>query len=161
MKRVGYGVLFLLVGVLFPVLIWVALFAAIREPLLQAMRRVASAILALLAGIFFPLLIWVGLVVALRQWVRERIFQREPGHTVAEILAAARLPIQWAPTADESVAAAVFLKHPMSEIQELLARAELEAIRQEPAPTIGKMLQAAKLPPEEESPKGKTVAAEE
>ncbi len=35
------------------------------------------------------------------------------------------------------------------------------AIRQEPAPTIGEMLRAAKLPPEEEPPKAKTAEAKE
>lgn len=128
MKRVGYILLFLLVGILFPVLIWVALFVAIREPLLQAMKRVAWAALGLLTGIFFPLLIWVGLGVAVRQWIRERMLQREPGRTIAEILAAAELPVQWA-AEDRTPEAAVFLKRPMLEIQGLLARAGLEAVR--------------------------------
>ena len=97
-----------------------------------------------------------------RVFARQRkAIRREPGRTVAEILAAAGLPIQWQTTGDKSLAAAVFAKRPMSEIQELLARAELEAIRQEPDPTIGKMLRAAKLPPEEEPPKGKTATAKE
>ncbi|MBA7628765.1 hypothetical protein ES703_36260 [subsurface metagenome] len=89
------------------------------------MKRVAYAVLFLLAGVLFPILIWVGLGVAMSQWVRERRLEREPGRTVGEILVAAGFPIQWAATADEPVAAAVFLKRPMSEIQELLARAGL------------------------------------
>ncbi len=125
MKHIGYSVLFLLVGILFPVLIWVALFATIREPLLRAMRRVAWAALGLLTGIFFPLLIWVGLGVAVRHWMREMVLQREPGRPVAEILAAAGLPIQWETTGDKSLAAAVFVKCPVSEIHELLARVGL------------------------------------
>lgn len=128
MKRVGHILLFLLVGILFPVLIWVALFVAIREPLLQAMKRVAWAALGLLTGIFFPLLIWVGLGVAVKQWMQERKLQREPGRAIAEILAAAGLPVQWA-VEDSALDAAVFLKRPMPEIQGLLARAGLEAVR--------------------------------
>lgn len=62
------------------------------------MKRVAYAALFFLAGILFPILIWVGLGVAMSQW---------------------------AATADKPVAAAVFLKRPMSEIQELLVRAGL------------------------------------
>ncbi len=129
MKRVGYGVLFLLVGVLFPVLIWVALFVAIREPLLRAMRRVACAALGLLTGVFFPLLIWVGLGVAVRQWMRERTLQWEQGSTVGVILAAAGLSVQWAAAEDRAPEVAVFPKRPMPEIRELLARAGLEAVR--------------------------------
>ena len=67
MKRVGSVVLALLAGILFPVLIWVALFVVIREPLLQAVRRAGSATLALLAGISAPVLIWVGFTVAIRE----------------------------------------------------------------------------------------------
>lgn len=125
MKRVGYGFLFLLVAVLFPVLIWVALFTAIREPLLRALRRVAWAALGLLTGIIFPLLIWAGLGVAVREWMRDRMLQRRPRRTVAQILAAAGLSIQWEATGDKSLAAAAFVKLPVSEIQELLTRASL------------------------------------
>lgn len=67
MKRVGSALLALLAGILFPVLIWVALFVVIREPLLQAVRRAGSATLALLAGISAPVLIWVGFTVAIRE----------------------------------------------------------------------------------------------
>lgn len=124
MRRVAYGFLFLLAGILFPVLIWVALFVAMRKPLLHSMRRFASAVLALLAGIFFPILIWVGFGVAVKQWVQERTFGREPVRTVGDILAAAGLKIQWETPGARS-AAAVFAKPPMSEIRELLARTGL------------------------------------
>lgn len=73
MKRVAYAALVFLAGVLFPVLIWVALFAAIREPLLQAVRRVAHAVFFFLVGIFMPVLIWVVFAVAIRElWLRWR-----------------------------------------------------------------------------------------
>ena len=44
--------------------------------------------------------------------------------------------------------------------QRVFARRK-RAIRPEPAPTIGEMLRAAKLPPEEEPAKAKTEAAKE
>ncbi len=89
------------------------------------MKRIGYSVLFLLAGVLFPVLIWVGLGVAVRQWLRERMLQREPGRTIGEILAAAGLPIQWETTGDKPLAAAVFVKCPVSEIQELLARAGL------------------------------------
>ena len=71
MKRVAYVALFFLAGILFPFLIWVALFVAIREPLLRAMRRFVSLVLTLLAGMLAPFLIWVGVTVAIRElWLR-------------------------------------------------------------------------------------------
>ncbi len=48
-----------------------------------------------------------------------------------------------------------------SKLYERVFATQRRAIRQEPAPTNGEMLRAAKLPPEEEPPKGKTVAAKE
>jgi len=67
MRRVAYGVLFFFVAILFPLLIWVALFVAIRKPLLQVMKRVAYATLFFLVGVFMPILIWVAFVVAIRE----------------------------------------------------------------------------------------------
>ena len=67
MKRVAYAALFFLAGILFPVLIWVGLFVAIRQPLVRAARRVGSVMLALLLGMLAPILIWVGFGVAIRQ----------------------------------------------------------------------------------------------
>ena len=80
MKRVGYAALFFLVGILFPVLIWVALVVAIRRPLLQAVRRVGYAALFFLAGVFMPILIWVAFAVAIRQpllrwWERRAVLK--------------------------------------------------------------------------------------
>lgn len=71
MRRVGSLMLALLAGILFPVLIWVALFVTIRKPLLRAVRRAAAVLLALLAGILAPVLIWVGITVTIRElWLR-------------------------------------------------------------------------------------------
>jgi len=75
MRGFGYGVLFFLAATLMPVLEWVALFIAVRKPLLQAMKRAAYAGLFLLVGIFLPMLIWVafGIVTRmtlLRWWER-------------------------------------------------------------------------------------------
>ena len=78
MKRVGYAAMFFLAGILFPVLIWVALFVAIRQPLVRAARRVGSVMLALLLGMLAPILIWVGLFLAIRYlllWWREERLQ--------------------------------------------------------------------------------------
>lgn len=66
-RRVAFGALFFLVAILFPILIWVALFVVAREPLLRGVRRAAYATLFLLAGISMPLLTWVGFVVAMRK----------------------------------------------------------------------------------------------
>ena len=66
-KRFAYIALSLLASVLFPILIWVALFMALREPVLQALRRIAYLALPFFAGILFPVLIWVGLFAAIRE----------------------------------------------------------------------------------------------
>ena len=41
MRRVAYTLLFLLAGILMPVLIWVAFFVAIRRPLVLSLRQLA------------------------------------------------------------------------------------------------------------------------
>ena len=87
------------------------------------MIRILFAGLFFLVAIFFPLLIWVALAVALKHWAREAAAQR--GRTVAAILLAAGLPVQWAITGDASPEAAVFLKRPMLEISKLLDKAGL------------------------------------
>ncbi len=125
MRQAGYAALFFMAGILFPVLIWVALVVAIREPLLRTLTRVSYAVLFFLVGIFMPVLIWVGLGVSVNQWVRQSILRQEPARTVGEILAAAGLMIQWEGTGGEAMAAPVFVRQPMSEIRELLARAGL------------------------------------
>lgn len=66
-KRVAFAALFFLVAILFPVLIWEALFVAVRQPLLRAAKRAGYASLFLLAGISMPVLIWVGFVAAMRR----------------------------------------------------------------------------------------------
>jgi hypothetical protein len=67
MKRAALGALFFLVAILFPVLIWVALFIVVRKPLLRAMRRAGYAALFFLIGIFMFVLIWAGFVIAMRR----------------------------------------------------------------------------------------------
>ncbi len=88
-----------------------------------AMKRTAYVALFFLVGIFFPLLIWVALGVVLYQWSREMALRRL--RTVGEILAAARLPIQWATPGDDSLATTMFPKRPVAEMRELLVRAGL------------------------------------
>jgi len=73
MRRIGYTALFALAGILMPVLIWVALFVAIRQPFLRAMRRVGYAMLFFLVGILMPVLIWVALVIAMREPLRQAV----------------------------------------------------------------------------------------
>jgi len=124
MRRVMYGLLFFLAGVLMPVLIWVALFVAVREQLVYAMKRSVYAVLFFLTGVFMPVLIWVGFFVAIKQWARERVPRRKAERTIGEILSAARLTIQWAP-GGKQLALTVFGRRPMSEIEELLARTKL------------------------------------
>ncbi|MFC1956215.1 hypothetical protein ACFLWZ_06860 [Chloroflexota bacterium] len=75
------------------------------------------------AAIFYPLLFRIGFGGNLNGWVRERELKRP--HTVSEILACAGLMIHWESPETESLATAMFMKQPMSEIRELLARAGL------------------------------------
>ncbi len=121
MKRAGYGLLFLLGGIFFPILIWAGLASAVAEEG-STMKRAGYALLFLLAGMFFPILIWVGVALSVKEWVRQRTLERQPGRTVGDILAAAGLRVE---SGAESLAAAIFVKQPISEIRELLARAEL------------------------------------
>jgi len=90
MKRVAYAALVFLAGILFPILIWVALVVVIREPLLRAIGRlalawrqvattrrairpVAYASLLFLVAILMPVLIWVAFAVVARElWLRWR-----------------------------------------------------------------------------------------
>ena len=76
-QRFAYGALFFLAGILFPVLIWIGLFVAIREPMLHVARRVAYGALFFLVGISMPVLIWVGYAVAIRalllRWREEQL----------------------------------------------------------------------------------------
>lgn len=125
MKRVISVVLAVLAGILFPILIWVALFIAVRKPVLYALRLTRSVALALLAGIFSPVLIWVSLSVALRHRIREWRLQQVSARTVGEILAAAKLTIQWETPEGESEVAAIFVKQPVSEIRQILVRVGL------------------------------------
>ena len=95
------------------------------ERVKQIARGTGKVILALLGGILMPILIWVALGVAVNQWVRERRLQRESAGTVGKILADAGLTFHWQAPGGESMAAALFMKQPMSEIRGLLARAGL------------------------------------
>jgi hypothetical protein len=78
MRRFGSVLLAIIAGMLFPVLIWVALFLAIREPLLVAAKRFGSVVLALLAGMLAPVLIWVGCTVTIRELLHRRRESRLP-----------------------------------------------------------------------------------
>ncbi|MDP2917707.1 MAG: hypothetical protein Q8O16_07260 [Dehalococcoidia bacterium] len=125
MRRVISVVLAILAGILFPLLIWVALFIAVRKPLLHVLKRAGSAALALLAGIFSPVLVWVGFGVALSHKIRDGRLRRVSNRTVGEILAAARLKVQWEAYEGESAASAIFGRQPISEIRQLLTRVGL------------------------------------
>lgn len=78
MKRIGTNLLALLAAVLFPLLIWVGLFVAIRPRLARATRRVGSLALVVLAGVFTPVLIWVGLFIALKERFQEWELKQSP-----------------------------------------------------------------------------------
>lgn len=90
-RRIAYTGLFFIAGILFPVLIWVALFIAVRRPLLQVARRVASLALALVGGVLFPVLIWVALFVT----VREPLLQvaKRVAYTVLALLTGMVFPV--------------------------------------------------------------------
>lgn len=125
MKRIGAVMLALLAGISIPILIWVGLFVAIRQPMLRVMKRVGVYSLVLLASFSTPILIWVGLFVALKERAQERQLKRLPSRTVAEILSAAGLSIQKAAFLEETVYNTLFVPRPMTEIHGMLARAGL------------------------------------
>ncbi len=125
MKRIGPVILALLAAVLMPVLIWVALFVAIREPLLRALRRSAFAAVSVLAGILYPVLIWVGLFAAMRERARRWRLQRAPVRTVGEVLAAVGLTLGWEGPKEATPVAALFLPMPISEVRRVLVEAGL------------------------------------
>lgn len=125
MKRVISVILALLAGILFPVLIWVALFVAVRKPLLHVLNRIGSTVLALILGIFFPVLLWVGFGVAAKYKMREWRLRRVSARSIGEILATAKLAIQCETDGGESMASAVFERRPMAEIRQILVRAGL------------------------------------
>ncbi len=92
-----------------------------------------KVILVLLGGILFPILIWVALGVAVNQKLRERRPKRVPAPTIGEILTAAGLTIQAENAAGQSAAEKTFMQQPVSEINNLLARAGL-SIHEEAVP---------------------------
>lgn len=67
MKGAASGALFFLVAILFPVLIWVALFVAVRAPLLRVLKRFGYAALFFLVAVSMSILVWIGLAVAMRK----------------------------------------------------------------------------------------------
>ena len=104
MRRVAYAVLFFFVGILFPVLIWVALAIAIRELLLRwrerravlkpatvrqqrfgGLGKVATVALAILVAILTPVLIWVALAIAIRELLLQWRGSRLPSTMVCPI----------------------------------------------------------------------------
>ncbi|HEX9896878.1 MAG TPA: hypothetical protein VGA85_04355 [Dehalococcoidales bacterium] len=123
MKRIGANLLALLAAVLFPLLIWVGLFVAIRPRLARVARRVSSLALVFLAGVFAPVLIWVGLFIALKERFQEWELKQSPARTIAEIMEAAGLAIQGAHITEESPADVIFTPRPLSEIHVMFARA--------------------------------------
>lgn len=125
MKRVGSVMLALLAAILFPVLIWVGLFVAIRKPLLRGLKRAGAIALALLGGTSAPILIWVGLFVAMKEWVQEWGLRRMPARTIGEILTAAGLGTEWKASAETAPVMGCFLPLPVSKVNELLGRAGL------------------------------------
>ena len=141
MKRVAYAALFFLAGILFPVLIWVGLFVAIRQPLVRAARRVGSVMLALLLGMLAPILIWVGLFVAIREPLLQT--SRRFASVILALLAGVLFPVLiW-----------VGLVVAVSQwIQEGIPQ-------REPARTIGEILAAAGLTIQQEPLEGKLVTA--
>ena len=133
MKRVAYVAVAFLAGVLFPILIWVALFFAIREPLLQTSRRFASVILALLAGVLFPVLIWVGLVVVVREPLLLAV--RRVAYAVSALLIGIAFPVLiWVGlvvAVSQWIQEKIPQREPARTIGEILATAGL-TIQQEP-----------------------------
>jgi hypothetical protein len=123
MKKVGAALLALLCAVIFPLLIWVGLFIAIRPVLARAMRKVAGPVLALLAGVAAPLLIWVGLFVALKERYQEWQIQRSPSRTIGQLLHDAGISVQRVPYPEDPLVETVFAPRPMTEIHGMLARA--------------------------------------
>ena len=99
-------------------------YAAAKQRVDTVVSRAAHAALFFLVGIFFPILIWVGLGIALNRWIRESAVHQP--RTVGKVLASAGISIRWESPAASSLAMALFVKQPMSEIQELLARAGLQ-----------------------------------
>ncbi|MDP2917706.1 MAG: hypothetical protein Q8O16_07255 [Dehalococcoidia bacterium] len=93
-KSVAYAGLFLIISTLFPIVTWVRLFSAIREPLRRIISRVIHAVLFFVVGtllamrqpapvrkvpyillffmvaILMPVLIWIGLGIAIRDLLR-------------------------------------------------------------------------------------------
>jgi len=123
MERIWTTLLALLAAILFPILIWVGLFVAIRPQLVRMMRRVGGIALILLAAISAPVLIWVGLFVALKEWGQEWQLKRAPSRTIAETLSAAGISIQAARFAEETPAEVIFAPRAISEIHGIFARA--------------------------------------
>ena len=66
-RRAGYAALFFLVAILFPVLIWVALFIAVRKPLFRTVKKAGYAAFFLLLGVSMSALIWVGFFIVVRK----------------------------------------------------------------------------------------------
>jgi len=123
MKRASGIILALLAGMLFPFLIWVGLFVAVRPRIVKVMRRVGSIALVFLAAICAPLLIWVGLFVAIKERVQEWQLKRSPARTISEILGAAGISVQGAQYAEEAPVDVIFRPRPLAEIHSIFVRA--------------------------------------
>jgi hypothetical protein len=125
MKRIFSILLALLAAVLFPVLIWVGLFIAIRPRLVRVTKKVGGIALALLAGVSVPVLIWVGLFVALKERAQEWQLGRTPPRTITEILHAAGITLQHADFPEGIVAKTRFVPKSIPEIHGMFSRAGL------------------------------------
>ena len=124
MKRIGANLLALLAAIVAPLLIWVGLFVAIRQPLVRAAKRIGSLALVFLAAVSTPVLIWIGLFAAIYEWRQEWQIRRAPARTVGELINSAGVSVQRAPY-DKTPAEAIFVPRPMPELHGLLVRAGL------------------------------------
>jgi len=123
MKRISANLLALLAAILFPLLIWVGLFVAVRPRLARATRRIGSLALVFFAGVFAPVLIWAGLFIAVKERFQEWELKRSPARTIAEIMEAAGLAVEVVHITEELPTDVIFTPRPLHEIHSIFARA--------------------------------------
>lgn len=125
LRRVRNLMMALLAGVLAPIIIWVALFVAIRKPLFRALRRAGAIALAVLAGMLAPIIIWVALAVAVKELFQVWRLRRAPARTIDEVLAAVGLTINRKATAEPVPLMIAFPLLPLSDVPRILTQAGL------------------------------------
>ncbi len=81
----------ILAGILFPVLVWLGLFVAIRRPAYEVVKRVGTVSLAIVTGILFPVMIWVGLFTAIRRPLLQAM--KRAGATALALLSGVFFPV--------------------------------------------------------------------